>query len=105
MGKVIKSESIRDGEKVPSTWFTGRRLTMQGLKPSDYFLYAQMKTFFNFDMRQLFVLGLRYLYSSAYDEVQREKIRAVANMVCQDDLDIEKDRPTYVAFQKLMDGK
>lgn len=89
-------------EKVAARWFSARRLTMQGLKPSDYYLYKSMKEFFQFDMRGLVVLGLRNLYSDAHDPITRQRILTLAAQIQQEDLDQEQQRPEYRSFNDLM---
>ncbi len=76
---------------------------MAGLKPSDYFLYKSMCQFFEFDLRDLVVLGLRYLYASAHDSSKKEQILQLAQRLKEEDLDIEpQDRPIYTDFTELM---
>jgi len=101
MENVEQSEKTVQGKE--STWFSSRRLTCQGLKPSDYFLYKQEKAYFDMDMRALFVLGLRIIYSLSHDPVQRERILSLARTIKTENLDKEKDRPEYTFFQQVME--
>jgi hypothetical protein len=93
---------IADGKVKPV--YYSKRLTCPGLKPSDYYLFRSIRDYFNYDMRELVVLGLRYLYSNAHDPVQREKILYLANEVHAENLDVEDsaDRPDYHSFPALM---
>ena len=100
--KGFTMENLSESEK-SSTWHSSRRLTCQGLKPSDYFLYKQEKDYFDFDMRELFVLGLRSIYSLCHDPAQRERILTLARTIKTENLDKEKDRPEYTFFQKVME--
>jgi hypothetical protein len=86
-----------------ATWYTARRLTMQGLKPTDYFLYKEGKEFFNFDMRRLYVLGLRVLYAGLHGQISRDQILTMANTVFGENMDQEdpETRPTYKEFSKI----
>ena len=88
-------------EKEKSSWFNSRRLTMRGLKPSDYFLYKSEKEFFDFDMRQLVVLGLRWIYAGFHEQEMRNMILALANQIKAEDLDLEKQRPEYKKLTQL----
>ena len=85
-------------------WVNTKRLYMQGLKPSDYYLYDQERKFFDFTMRALMVLGLRFIYSAASDPQQRSNLIHLANEIHQEDLDFETNRPVYKEFSKIMDG-
>jgi hypothetical protein len=83
--------------------YTARRLTMQGLKPTDYFLYKEGKEFFNFDMRQLVVLGLRTVYAGLHGQITREQILNMAASIYGENMDQEplETRPTYREFSKI----
>lgn len=74
-----------------------KRLNMPGLKPSDYYLFNQEKEYFNFDMRQIVVLGLRCIYAGLHGQITAEQIKDMAYKIINEDLDREeKDtRPTY----------
>lgn len=98
-GNFVSTEKSMD-----ATWFTSRRLIMRGLKPSDYFLYKSEKDCFNFDMRQLFILGLRWIYAGVHEKNMRDMIFELANTIRLEDLDKEIDRPEYKDFIKLCQG-
>lgn len=75
---------------------------MPGLKPSDWYLCSQEMEYFNMNLRQLVVLGIRFLYASQHDPVLKEQIARMAAQVYAEDLDLEEeDRPVYQEFKSL----
>ena len=83
---------------------TYRRLSFPGVKPSDYFLFKEIREYFQCDTRQLVVLGLRLIYSGFHDPRFREVILEIAKQVLQDNLDTE-DRATRPNYTGLKDIK
>src|SRR5262245_26723912 len=90
--------------------FQNRRLSMPGLKPSDYYLYATEKEFFKkhtgaatFDLRSLAVVGFRLIYAGFHDARVREMILEIVKQVSQDDLDHEDSatRPIYKTLEEI----
>lgn len=66
---------------------SGRSLRMPGLQPTDYFLFKETRQYFDFDMRQVVVLGLRLTYAMFHDKALRNMILEIAQQVKMDDLD------------------
>ncbi len=91
--------------KEKKEWFNTRRLTLPGLKPSDYFLFKECKEFFSFDTRQVLVLGLRIIYAAFHDPRFREMVFHIAKTVKAEDLSQEQQRPTYTTFSQLLHVK
>ena len=87
--------------KVKNFSIAGRTLKMAGLKPSDYFLFKQEREYFDMDMRELVVLGLRWVYAGWHDPVMREMIKTLAIGVKKDNLDVQVERIEYKEFGKI----
>ena len=79
----------------------GRSLKCPGLKPSDYFLFKEIRQYFGYDMRQVLVLGLRYLYAAWHDPLQREAILSIATTLNTENLDIQHESITYTPFHAI----
>ena len=47
--------------------FNYKRISFPGMKPSDYFLFKEIRNYFQMDTRQLVVFGLRVIYSALHD--------------------------------------
>lgn len=80
-----------------------KRLSFPGLKPSDYYLFKEVREYFQCDTRQLVALGLRLIYSGFHDPRFREVILEIAKQVLQDDLDKEDKatRPNYTSLKDI----
>lgn len=75
-----------------------RTLQMKALPASDWYLYTQLKDMLQLrDMRDVFVLGLRYLYGNCWDDDRKKSILQLANNLLNTDLDHWKkdEQPTY----------
>jgi hypothetical protein len=90
-------------EKVKKYPFLRKTLNMPSLKPSDYFLYDQERKYFDFDMRELVVLGLRVIYACQHGQISRDQMLDFALQIKVEDLDLEdsRTRPTYTEFSKI----
>ncbi len=80
-------ESVENGEK-KGRGISNRTLKLPGLKPTDYFLFTQIRDYFGLPgLRGVLVFGLRWIYSSWHDKELREKMRVIARSVLEEDLD------------------
>ena len=79
-------------------------LTCPSLKPSDYYLFKEMKTYFNCNMQELLVLGIRLIYAGAHDPTFREWIINFITQIKQENLNYEtkESRPEYKKFSQVM---
>jgi len=74
----------------------GRRtLRMAGLSRSDFQLFTLLKKHFGFDMRQIVILGFRWLYASWHEPRLRAMVIALAQEIVAEDLNEEGPRGTY----------
>ncbi len=73
-----------------------------GLKPSDFYLYMQMQKYFNFNIKQVFVLGLRTMYACAHGGITREQLLNLAVSVNQDDLERDTEAVQYKELEKII---
>ena len=78
-----------------------RSLRMPQLKPSDYSLFKDMREFFGYDMRQLVVLGLRWIYAGYHEPGMREMIMTLAQQIQHEDLTVQQEIITYTQLKKL----
>jgi hypothetical protein len=79
-----------------------RTLKMQGLMPTDYFLYKEIRDHFGFDnIRTVLIFGLRWIYSCCYDPVLREKMRVIAGVVQKENLSEHKEM-TYNSISQIV---
>ena len=88
-------------EKVAKSFIAGRSLRMPGLKPSDYYLFKESKALFNFDMRQVFILGLRLIYRCLFDARYRALLYELADEINKENLDIQDIKVVYENFSKI----
>lgn len=85
---------------------TAKRLHMEHLPSSDYFLYTMMRQQLDLDsLRQVFVCGLRLMYACGHDPALRQILLNVVGDVRSTNLDAwidttQKDgiQPTYSYF-------
>ena len=80
---------------------SGRSLRMPGVKPSDFFLFKEEKEYFDFDMRELVTLGLRWIYAGWHSKEMREMILSLAATIRQEDLDIQQSPIVYERFKDI----
>ncbi len=79
-----------------------RKLTMPGLKPTDFFLFAQAKKHFDMTMRQVFVLGIRLIYTCFADPLLRDRVLYLAHQVQYDNLDKDEVYLQYRTYDQLL---
>src|SRR5438552_3498715 len=83
-------------------------LKIPGLKPSDYFLFKSIRDYFLpytpsiSNTRQVFVLGIRLIYTCFYDPVLREKIFTLAERLQHEDLDRQLEHIEYKSLQDII---
>lgn len=99
-----REKSVGSGEKKVAV-MAGRSLKMPGLKPSDYYLFAQEKEAFAFDMRELVTLGLRLIYAGWHRSDIREMIIALASQIAQEDLNVQAAKVVYKRFSEIRTEK
>ena len=102
--KLYQAENIVEkGEpKYNKGHIAGRTLRMPGLKVSDYFLFKEARAYFNYDMRELFTLGLRLIYIVMHNSKLKEEILLpLANEIKNEDLDIQGEKKVYTKFNKI----
>jgi hypothetical protein len=99
----VSDNSVEKNEpKYNKGHIAGRTLRMPGLKPSDYFLFKEARAYFQYDMRQLFTLGLRLIYILMHNPGLREQILIpLSGEIANEDLDIQKEKVVYVEFSKI----
>ncbi len=84
-------------------------LKLPGFKPSDYFLFKSIRDYFFpytpalSSTRQVFVLGLRIIYTCFYDPLLREKVFALAETLQHEDLDRQLEHIEYKSLQDIID--
>ena len=83
----------------------GRSLRMPGLKPSDFYLLTQAKVHFDMDMRQVVVLGLRWLYAAQHDPVMAKMVLDLASTVHGENLDIQGVKVIYTPFNTIAESR
>lgn len=78
---------------------SGRTLRMPGLKPSDYFLFKQCREYFHLDMRKMFTVGLRLIYTVMLNPSLRANLLLpLIEQVHNENLDIQELEVTYERF-------
>ncbi len=84
-------------------------IKLPGFKPSDYFLFKSIRDYFFpytpsiSNTRQVFVLGLRLIYTCFYDPVLREKVFSLAEQLQHEDLDKQLIHIEYKKLQDIID--
>ena|SRR2546423_5248112 len=84
-------------------------LKVPGLKPSDYFLFKSIRDYFFpytpsiSNTRQVFVLGIRLIYTCFHDPLLREKVFTLAQQLQHEDLDKQLEHIIYKSLQDIID--
>lgn len=102
--KTFQVENIKEkgDAKYNKGHISGRTLRMAGLKVSDYFLFKEARAYFNYDMRQLFTLGLRLIYMVMHNpELKQGILLPLANKIANENLDIQEEKIVYTEFNKI----
>ena len=83
----------------------GDSLKMPRLKTTDYYLFTQEKQYFSMGMRELVVLGLRWIYAGWHREDMRAMILALAEEIKMEDLDKVDKYTEYTPFKDIADSQ
>lgn len=103
---------MADAENSPNRPSTvNRTLKLKALCPSDWWLYKEILSHYHLesgkdttsDLRNVFVLGLRLIYSQSLDPDRKKAILMFANEILNSNLDkIQKDQmPEYKKLDEL----
>ena len=96
-----RETTVTKGEPKYSHAISGRTLKMPGFKVSDYFLFRSARDYFSMDMRQLFTLGLRFLYTAMHNEQMKEVLLNLATEIKNENLDIQGTKVVYTEFKDI----
>lgn len=77
-------------------------IKLPGFKPSDYFLFKQIRDHFVLDTRRTFVLGLRVIYAAWHDPVMREMVLTLATQVQHEEMDKQVENVVYKEFKNIV---
>ncbi len=79
-----------------------KRLSLPGLKPTDYFLFKNLRDTYQLDTRQILVIGLRWIYAAHHEEYLKTMVKSIITQVQNEDLDQEAEpRPIYKELRNL----